>query len=149
MNRKWDLKFLRDALNTATLSKDPKHKVGAIITIDNQIVSDGFNGFPRGFVDLDTLYEDGDMKYKFMVHAENNAIINAGRMGRSVIGGTIYVTRNPCVWCSLDIIQSGIKRVVYINTEGCRCSKWEFADALKAFDQTNVSVVEYFKADFT
>ena len=50
-----------------------------------------------------------------MIHAESNCLMKSLKNGNSTDGATIYVTHAPCVECSKQIIQSGVKRVVYKN----------------------------------
>ncbi|MEB3214568.1 MAG: dCMP deaminase family protein [Leptolyngbyaceae bacterium] len=109
----WDCFFLELAEFVATKrSKDPSTKVGAVIADANhRIVSMGYNGFPRGVRDDACLYADREKKYQRVVHAELNAILNAGR---SVDGCTLYVwPLFTCNDCAKIVIQAGIKRVVY------------------------------------
>ena len=109
MLTKWDYRFLAMACDVATWSKDPKTKVGAIVVSpDKRQVGWGFNGFPRGVADDDRL--DSATKNELMVHAELNCMLNASA---SLTGWTMYVTRAPCLQCSLAIVQSGIARVVH------------------------------------
>ena len=49
----------------------------------------------------------------YAVHAEQNAIIQAAKLGISIDGATLYCTHQPCVLCAKMIVNSGIKRVVY------------------------------------
>jgi len=102
----------------ALQSRDPSTKVGAIIVSqDDQILSTGFNGFPRGVRDFDVRYFDRETKYKLIEHAERNAIYNAARTGTSLLEATLYVPWMPCHECARAIIQSGIKRI-YIGDFG-------------------------------
>jgi dCMP deaminase len=93
-------------------SKDPSTKVAAVIADDKKrIVGMGYNGFPRGVEDNPERYHDREIKYKYVVHAEVNAILNAVK---SVEGCTLYCYPLPtCSECAKVIIQSGIKRVVF------------------------------------
>lgn len=111
---KWEKRYLDIAKQVATWSKDPSRKIGAVIVGNKgQIISQGFNGFPRGIDDSIERYNDRETKYKFIVHAEANAIYNAIHNGASTDGATIYVTGLPvCHQCADAIIQTGIKRVV-------------------------------------
>ncbi len=93
----------------ASKSKDPRTKVGCLITKNKKIVSTGYNGFPKGVKDLSERYEDRELKYKFICHAERNAIDFAKR---DLEGCTIYVSWIPCSNCTKSIIQVGIKEVV-------------------------------------
>ena len=47
------------------------------------------------------------------IHAEQNAIIQAAKLGISIEGATMYCTHQPCVICAKMIVNSGISRVVY------------------------------------
>lgn len=138
----WNQRYLNIAKQIASWSKDPSTKVGAVIVGDkNQIISQGYNGFPRGFNDsLDRLY-NRETKYKFTIHAEANALYNALYNGVSVNGTTIYVHGLPvCVECAKAIIQSGIKRVVY---DSLPKENWKQSNenALKLFSEAGVDVV--------
>lgn len=112
--QKWDKRYIDLAKNVAQWSKDPSRKIGALIVGEKgQIISQGFNGFPRGIEDYDQRYNDRETKYKYVVHAEANAIYNAIHNGASTNGATIYVTGLPvCHECAKAIIQTGIKEVV-------------------------------------
>jgi dCMP deaminase len=109
----WDEYFLHVATAVSIKSKDPKCPVGAVIvTKDNIILSTGFNGLARGVHDDDQTLLDAAEKLKVICHAENNAIINAPRVGgRPLEGAIIYVTKFPCLACCNAIIQAGIKRI--------------------------------------
>lgn len=107
---KWDNRFLELAEFIAQWSKDPSTKVGAVIVDhDRIIIGTGYNGFPRGVVDDPDTYENRPAKYKQIVHAEANAIINSTLKVR---GFTLYTTKFPCSECTKLIIQSGIARVI-------------------------------------
>lgn len=93
-------------------SKDPSTKVGAIVVGDKKdIRSTGFNSFPRNIKD-DDRYNDIELKYKIVIHAEMNACLSASRLGVSLEDCTLYSTLSPCSSCSGAIIQSGITRIV-------------------------------------
>ena len=117
---KWHGRYIRLAKEFATWSKDPSTKIGAVIIGNKgQIISQGFNGFPRGVSDLPGRYEDRPTKYKYVVHAEANAIYNAIHNGANTNGATIYVTGLPvCHECAKAIIQTGIAKVV-MDTHPC------------------------------
>ena len=111
----WDEYFMGVALLAAKRSKDPNTQVGACIVNKNKrILSTGYNGFPYGCSD-DTFpweREGDDTKYRYVVHAELNAILNAG--GKDLTGSRLYVDLFPCNECAKAIIQSGISEVVYL-----------------------------------
>ena len=106
----WHKRYLEIARHVATWSKDPDAKVGAVIADKNRrVVALGFNGFPVGIEDRADRY-GGNQKLDMVVHAEENAILIAGR---SAEGGTIYVHGKPvCSRCAGLIIQAVIKTVV-------------------------------------
>src|SRR5690606_9151564 len=107
---KWEDRFMELAKHIASWSKDPSSKVGAVIVdMDRHIVGTGYNGFPKGVEDYPERYANRELKYKFVVHAEKNTILNAVK---SVKGCTIFCTFAPCASCAGVIIQAGIKRVV-------------------------------------
>lgn len=108
----WDEYFLYIAKTASVKSKDPKCPVGAVIVSkDHILLSTGFNGLARGVYDEDKTLEDTDEKLKVICHAEDNAILNAARVGARLEGATIYVTKFPCLACCNAIIQAGIKRI--------------------------------------
>src|SRR5438445_512679 len=108
----WDEYFLGIAKVVATKSKDPKCAVGAVIASrDNVVLSTGFNGLPRGVEDSMELLEDAPEKIKVICHAEQNAVVNAARIGVTLQGASIFVTKFPCLACCNVIIQAGILRI--------------------------------------
>jgi dCMP deaminase len=106
----WDVRFLQLADMVSTWSKDPSTKVGAVIVDDlKRVLSLGYNGLPRGIQDTPERLADRDLKYKMVVHAEANAILNSPGPVR---GSTLYLfPLPPCSECSKLIIQSGIRAV--------------------------------------
>jgi dCMP deaminase len=112
----WDEYFSIIAEAVKQKSKDTKCKVGAVIvSADRVVLSTGFNGLPRGVEDDKEILEDVDEKLKVICHAEQNAIINAARMGIAVRGASIYVTKFPCLACCNSIIQAGIKQIFTLD----------------------------------
>ena len=111
---KWDERFLNLAKEISTWSKDPNTKVGAVaIGEKGEVLAQGYNGFPRGVQDLDERYNDQELKYRYVVHAEMNCIYNATYNGIGLDGATMYVWGLPlCNECAKGIIQVGIARVV-------------------------------------
>lgn len=125
----WDEYFMGVAILAGMRSKDPSTQVGACIVDDeNKILSQGYNGLPRGCSDDEFPWDrEGDMlntKYPYVVHAELNAILNS--RGTSLVGSKIYVALFPCNECAKAIIQSGIKEVVYLS------DKYSDTDMVKA-----------------
>jgi dCMP deaminase len=134
MSDKWDRHFISLALLHADLSKDPSTKVGAIIVgPDREVLSAGFNGFPRGVVDSDDRLFDREQKLKLIVHAEMNAILAAARHGVRLKGTTLYLAATdksglvwggpPCTRCTVEIIQAGVESIVSLPKKAVP-SKW-------------------------
>lgn len=106
---KWDQRFYELAQHVSRWSKDPSTQVGAVIVNDlNQVLSIGYNGFPRGVRDNEERYNNRDCKHAFVVHAERNALDNAFA---DVRGASMYVTHFPCHECMKGIVQKGIRRI--------------------------------------
>lgn len=139
----WDEYFMGMAILASKRSKDPGTQVGACIVSNkkdeigpNRILSIGYNGFPQGCSDdefpWDREGEQLETKYPYVVHAEQNAILNA--RGKSLEGCSIYVNLFPCHDCARNIIQAGIKKVYYIDdkyaeTDSTKASKYMFEKA--------------------
>ena len=112
ISRLWDERFLKLSQHVAQWSKDPRTKVGAcIVNDDKQVIGLGYNGIPRGVIDLESRYEDRETKLLLVAHAERNALDNCFVSPK---GSTLYVTHPPCNECAKSIIQRGIKRVVAV-----------------------------------
>ncbi len=112
----WDARWAELAAHISTWSKDRSTKVGSVIVGGgNQILTAGYNGFPRGVNDnIDTRYER-PVKYKYTEHAERNAIYNAARYGIPLAGTVMYIPYYPCTDCARGIIQAGITTVVTLE----------------------------------
>ena len=139
----WDAYFMGIAILSAERSKDPGTQVGCcIVGPDNKILSVGYNGMPIGCPDeLMPWARDGapmDTKYLYVCHAELNAILNYS--GGSLRGATAYTTLFPCNECAKALIQSGVKRVVYLSdkysdSDSVQASKWMVKMTGVAFDK--------------
>lgn len=112
----WDEYFMGIAHLSGMRSKDPNTQVGAcIVSMDNKILSVGYNGFPIGCSDdefpWDRVGDELETKYPYVTHGEMNAILNY--RGGSLEGTKLYVSLFPCNECAKAIIQAGIKKIVY------------------------------------
>lgn len=157
MREKWDRHFLGMALHHARMSKDPNTKVGSVIVgPDREILSAGFNGFPRGIADTPERLNDRELKLKLVVHAEMNALLAAARTGMRLKGCTLYLAATddtgavwggpPCTRCSVEMIQVGIGEVVSFPIKTAP-SRW--ADDLKlAKDLLTEAGVRYRELSF-
>jgi dCMP deaminase len=110
---KYDITYLKMAKTWSELSHCERKKVGALIVKNGMIISDGYNGTPSGY---DNCCETENWEtHWYTIHAESNAILKCARWGHSCEGATLYLTHSPCKDCSKSVLQSGIKRVVYIE----------------------------------
>lgn len=115
---------MRHVYLISTKSKDPNTKIGAILVRDGIIISEGFNGFPRGVKDYKKRYEDRELKYKYVVHAEENAIFNAARNGIKTTGSIMYTSGLPCNECAKSLIQAGVVKVIIHSNYPSMSEKW-------------------------
>ena len=140
-SEKWINRYFELAREVSSWSKDPSTKIGAtIIGAQGQVISNGYNGFPRGINDSPERYNDRPLKYKYVVHAENNAIFNAIHNGASTVGASIFVVGIPvCHECAKAIIQCGI---THVYVEAISNDRWtESTDlALSMFKEAGIEV---------
>ena len=110
----WVEYFYNIAEEVKKKSKDKNTQIGAVIVgKDREIVSTGYNSFPRGINDEIVERQEKPEKYFWFEHAERNAIYNAAENGVSLKDSTIYVIGLPiCHDCAKGLIQAGISRVV-------------------------------------
>lgn len=114
----WNEYFMSIAILSSFRSKDTSTKVGAaIVSTEHKVLSLGYNGMPTGIDENQVSWkreaEDQlDTKYPYVCHAELNAILNAEK---SLKGSILYVTLFPCNECAKAVIQSGIKKVIYLD----------------------------------
>lgn len=140
----WTLRYLELARQVGLWSKDPSSQLGAVVVGDKkQILSQGYNGFPRGINDDDRLL-DREKKYPRIVHAEMNCIYNACLNGVSLNNGDMYIHGLPvCHNCVPGIIQVGIARVYMAMpvNEPERTKKWNDSWMLSKEMLTEAGVV--------
>lgn len=124
-HEKWDVRFMEVAELVAQWSScyQENRQIGAVIAKNKRILTTGYNGASSGIV---SCKEKGVCMRREMnipsgtrhelcyaTHAEQNAIIQAARLGISIEGATLYCTHQPCIICAKMIINSGISRIVY------------------------------------
>lgn len=122
---KWDKRFMKIALDIASWSTCVREgrQVGSVIVKDKRIIATGYNGAPAGVKSCaergeclrDKLGIPSGTKHEtcYATHAEQNALVQAAKLGVSVDGATIYITHQPCTICTKLLINAGIKRIVY------------------------------------
>lgn len=110
---KWDELFFNLIQEYRRKSKDPSSQFAAIaVNDDNRPIAFGFNGFAKDVVDSEERYNDRELKYKLVVHAEANVIAFAAAEGICLKGCRLYVDAWPCSTCMGLLINSRIKEIV-------------------------------------
>ena len=145
---KWDKRFIELAETVGGWSscyKENRH-VGAVMVKNKRVLTTGYNGAPAGIKSCVERQECIRIKNNipsgtqhelcYAVHAEQNAIIQAAKLGISLEGATLYCTHFPCTICAKMIVNSGVKRIVYKESYPDDFSK----DLLA---QTDISVEKY------
>lgn len=145
---KWDDRFIDVANLVASWSScfQQNRQVGAVIAKNKRILTTGYNGASSG---IKSCKEKGSCLRRelniasgtcheicYATHAEQNAIIQAARMGIAIEGATLYCTHQPCVICAKMIINSGIARVVYQQGYPDKFS-------LELFEEAGVTIERY------
>ena len=122
---KWDDRFMEMARVISGWASCYKQnrKIGCVIVKNKRIMTTGYNGAPAG---MKTCREKGECLRRklgiasgtraevcYAAHAEQNAILQAAKLGISIDGATLYCTHQPCSICAKMIVNAGIRRVVY------------------------------------
>lgn len=143
---KWDGRFMQLARLVSTWSSciRPNRQVGAVIVKNKRVIATGYNGAGSGILSCAErgvcmreqrgIPSGTQHEICYAIHAEQNAIIQAARLGIAIDGATLYCTHQPCVICAKMIINSGIVRVVY--SDG-----YPDEFAMDLFKQANVEVI--------
>jgi dCMP deaminase len=114
-----DKNFMKIAEEIANASNCVSRHVGAVIVKDGRVISTGYNGTPKGYMNCsehwNNEYTKDHHEWSLLheIHAEMNAIIWAARTGISIEGSTLYCTTEPCSECSKNLIASGVTRIVW------------------------------------
>ena len=140
--------YYRQLANTVKLkSKDKYTQIGAVIVgKDGEIVSTGYNSFPRGLDDGLNYRQERPEKYYWFEHAERNAIYNAARIGVSTKGTTMYLSCGlPCADCARGIINSGVTRIFCERVDVTKGEMWKESQerSWDMFMETGVMVCFY------
>ena len=131
----WTEYFMELATLVATRSTCIRRHVGSVLTIDNHIISTGYNGSPSGIKHCisakDIHVVDSKNKHHicfrekynipsgeqldrcYGIHSEQNCIIQAARNGTSTIDSVLYCTTKPCITCLKTLINAGVKEIIY------------------------------------
>jgi len=136
----WKFYFANMALCAAHRATCPKIKVGAVLTKDQEVVSTGYNGAPKG---MKHCYEVGCIIDKNghcirSVHAEANAIMRAARDTR---GAELFCTHEPCIECCKLIMNAEIKKVYYIfDYHDKRVAELGYSSQIKFLEEGGIKV---------
>jgi len=140
----WDEYFMEVANTVAKRATCDRGRSGCVIARDKQILVTGYVGSPRGLPHCDEIghllkhvtHEDGRISQHCMrtVHAEQNAICQAARLGIPLEGATLYCRMTPCRTCAMLIINCGIVRVV------CQRKYHDGRDSEEMFTKAGVSL---------
>jgi len=142
----WDKYFINLCDSILLRSKDINTKIGVVIVgKDNQIISTGYNSFPRGINDDLPERQERPEKYYWFSHAETNAIINCALNGVSSKGSKMYMSCGiPCADCCRNIINAGITEI-WCKEDDYTQKKWEenAKRSIKMFEESGVKVIYY------
>lgn len=139
----WQKYFIEMAYLVSARSTCLRRKVGAVVVRNNQVLSTGYNGAPKGVPHCsvtgcirEQLNVPSGERHELCrgVHAEQNAIIQAAVNGTSIQHGELYCTTQPCVICAKMIINSEIKRIFVAES-------YNDPMALEMLAQANVELV--------
>ena len=143
----WKEYFRGIAHQVKLKSKDKYTQIGAVVVgSDNQIVSTGYNSFPRGIDDSIDERQERPEKYYWFEHAERNSLYNAALIGVSTKGCTMYLTCGiPCSDCARGIINSGIKKIVCERVGGAVGNLWDehAKRSIEMFNEAGVKIEYY------
>lgn len=146
----WDEYFMEISRTVAKRATCDRGRSGCVIARDRQLLVTGYVGSPRGLPHCDdvghqmkkVMHDDGHVSQHCVrtVHAEQNAICQAARLGISLQGSTLYCKMTPCRTCAMLIINCGIERVV------CEQKYHSGAESEEMFRQAGISL-EFFSEE--
>lgn len=118
----WDEYFMEIARAVAKRATCDRGRSGCVIARDKQILVTGYVGAPKGLPHCDDVghqmksvtHEDGRTTEHCLrtTHAEQNAIVQAAKLGVPIDAATVYCKMTPCATCAKMIVNAGIKRIV-------------------------------------
>ncbi len=140
----WEEYFLKMAFLVAERSTCNRHHVGAIIVKGRHVLTTGYNGAARKTEDClklgclrDQLKIPSGERHEICraIHAEQNAIIQAGVHGVNIEGATLFCTHSPCIICAKMIVNAGIKEIIT-----CDAYPDDFNLVLDLFSQVGIAL---------
>lgn len=146
----WDEYFMEIANTVSKRATCDRGRSGCVIVRDRQILVTGYVGAPKGLPHCDdvghqmkkTIHEDDHVSNHCVrtVHAEQNAICQAAKLGISLDKSTLYCRMTPCRTCAMLIINCGIERVV------CEKRYQQAEESEEMFRKVGIAL-EYFSED--
>lgn len=152
----WDEYFLKMAYLVAERSTCLRHHVGAVIVRDKHILTTGYNGAASGVKDclvLGCLRDEKNIpsgeRHEICraIHAEQNAIIQAGLHGINISGSTMYCTHSPCILCAKMLVNAKVKRFVSGGRYSDESFKMLFKEAGVKFEILTVPALRISRLD--
>ncbi len=141
----WDEYFIKIANTVAERATCDRGRSGCVVVRNKQMLVTGYVGSPIGLPHCDevghqmkkTIHENGEITNHCVrtVHAEQNAICQAAKLGISLEGATLYCRMTPCRTCAMMIINCGIKRVV------CEMKYHAGQESEEMFQQAGIEIV--------
>lgn len=122
----FDSYFMNLAIAVRERAECIGRRVGAVVAFGQRVISTGYNGTPSGMKNCTEggchrcrnkgQYPPGEgYDVCICVHAEQNAMATAARIGIPVLGAVVYTTMRPCFTCLKEMLQAGIQRIVYLH----------------------------------
>jgi dCMP deaminase len=154
--------FMQIAMSVRRRADCRGQRVGAVIVMDERVVSTGYNGTPANFLNCSdggcVRCENRGKEFPsgtgydvcVCVHAEQNAILSAARFGIRLQEGTLYTTVEPCFGCLKEMLQIGIQEVYYLHPWIAKRSveQQKQYDTLKAVVRHGVTRLQMDDPDF-
>lgn len=137
--------YMNYARNISKNANCIKGQVGAIIVKRNKIIAEGVNSVPNG---IKPCTEESCLRKKlklksgehqelcFVVHAEQNALLDALEKKKNIKNSTLYVTKQPCIICTKMLINAGIKKIIYLEDYPDKYSK-------KLLNEAKIEISKY------
>lgn len=122
----WDEYYMRIAMSVRSRADCLGNRVGAVLVLDDRIISTGYNGTPASMTNCTDggcprcsqreRYASGKAyDLCICVHAEQNALLAAARFGIATEGAQMYSTMQPCFGCTKELLQAGVHAVHFLH----------------------------------
>ena len=150
----WDEYFMELVDTVGHRATCNRGRSGCVIVKDKRMLTTGYVGSPIGAKHCDeighemhkVIHEDGNITQHCIrtIHAEQNAIVQASRVGIALEGSTLYCSMTPCYTCAKLIINAGIKRVMAKGDyQAAEQTKRVFKETKIKLDILNKNITQY------